>query len=60
MAKRIRDNRKTSRGRPATGKSPMVSVRMHEEMQDLINNWAAKQTITLRLPVLFAGWSSWG
>jgi hypothetical protein len=38
----------------------MVSVRMHEEMQDLINNWAAKQTITLRLPVLFAGWSSWG
>jgi hypothetical protein len=43
MAKPIRDNPKTSRGRPATGKSPMVGVRMHEEMQDLIKNWAAKQ-----------------
>jgi hypothetical protein len=28
---------------PAIGKSPMVGVRMHEEMQDLIKNWAAKQ-----------------
>ena len=27
----------------ATGKSPMIGVQMHEEMQDLIKNWAAKQ-----------------
>jgi hypothetical protein len=27
----------------ATGKSPTMGVRMHEEMQDLIKNWAAKQ-----------------
>ena len=43
MAKSIRDNPKKARGRPATGNSPMVGVRMHEEMQDLIKNWAAKQ-----------------
>jgi hypothetical protein len=43
MAKSIRDNPKKARGRPAIGKSPMVGVRMHEEMQDLIKNWAAKQ-----------------
>src|SRR5258707_7057861 len=27
----------------ATGKSPMIGVRMHEEMQDLIKNPAAEQ-----------------
>jgi hypothetical protein len=27
----------------ATGKSPMIGVRMNEEMQDLINNPAAEQ-----------------
>ena len=43
MAKSIRDNPRKARGRPATGNSPMVGVRMHEEMQDLIKNWAAKQ-----------------
>jgi hypothetical protein len=53
----LRDNPKTSRGRRATGKSPMVGVRMHEEMQDLIKNWAAKQndhpslTSAIRRPV---------
>jgi hypothetical protein len=42
MKKSINDNRKR-RGRPATGTAPLVGVRMHEEMQDLIKNWAAKQ-----------------
>jgi hypothetical protein len=35
IAKSIRDNPKKARGRPATGNSPMVGVRMHEEIQDL-------------------------
>src|SRR6476620_3043543 len=43
MRKSIKDNPKKARGRPATGKAPLVGVRMHEEMQDLIKNWAAKQ-----------------
>jgi hypothetical protein len=43
MAKSIRDNPKKARSRLATGQSPMVGVRMHEEMQDLIKKWAAKQ-----------------
>jgi hypothetical protein len=43
MAKSIRDNSKKARGRPATGNSRTVGVRMHDEMHDLIKNWAAKQ-----------------
>jgi hypothetical protein len=44
MAKSLRDNPKKSRGRPATGKAPMVGVRMPEEFQDVIRAWASKQS----------------
>jgi hypothetical protein len=44
MAKSIKDNPKKSRGRPATGKAPMVGVRMPEEFQDVIRAWASKQS----------------
>jgi hypothetical protein len=43
MGKSIRDNPKT-RGRPPTGKAPMVGVRMPEYFQDEIKAWAAKQS----------------
>jgi hypothetical protein len=41
MKKSITDNPK--RGRPATGKDPMVGVRMSEKFQDEIRSWAKKQ-----------------
>jgi hypothetical protein len=41
MPKSIKDNPK--RGRPATGKDPMVGVRMSEEFQADIKGWAKKQ-----------------
>jgi hypothetical protein len=41
MPKSIKDNPK--RGRPATGKDPMVGVRMSEKFQDDIRAWAKKQ-----------------
>jgi hypothetical protein len=44
MAKSIRDNPKKPRGRPATGKAPLVGVRMTEEFQDAIKAWAKKQS----------------
>jgi hypothetical protein len=43
MGKSIKDNPKKTRGRPATGKAPMVGVRMPEDFQDQIRAWAAKQ-----------------
>src|ERR1700676_4436095 len=42
MGKSIKDNPK-KRGRPATGKAPMVGVRMPEDLQDEIRSWANKQ-----------------
>ncbi|HWX17339.1 MAG TPA: hypothetical protein VNY07_12195 [Chthoniobacterales bacterium] len=42
MKKSINDNRKR-RGRPATGTAPLVGVRMTEEFQSEIKNWAKKQ-----------------
>jgi len=42
MKKSIKDNPK--RGRPATGKAPMVGVRMTDEFQDAIKAWAKKQS----------------
>jgi hypothetical protein len=42
MKKSKKDNPK--RGRPATGKAPMVGVRMTEEFQDAIKVWAKKQS----------------
>jgi hypothetical protein len=39
----IRDNPKRRPGRPATGKDPMVGVRMSEDLQEKIRGWAAKQ-----------------
>jgi hypothetical protein len=44
MAKSIRDNPKKKRGRPATGKAPLVGVRMTEEFQATIQAWAKKQS----------------
>jgi hypothetical protein len=43
MAKSIKDNPKRAPGRPATGKDPMVGVRMSEELQKQIKAWATKQ-----------------
>jgi hypothetical protein len=43
MAKSIRDNPKKGRGRPATGKDPMVGVRMSKDLQKEIRAWASKQ-----------------
>jgi hypothetical protein len=43
MRKSIRDNPKKRRGRPATGKDPMVGVRMSEDFQAEIRSWAGKQ-----------------
>jgi hypothetical protein len=44
MGKSIRDNPKKSRGRPATGKAPLVGVRMTKDLQEAIRGWAGKQT----------------
>jgi hypothetical protein len=44
MTKSIRDNPKKRRGRPATGRAPLVGVRMTEEFQEEIKGWAKKQT----------------
>jgi hypothetical protein len=43
MKKLIKDNPKKTRGRPATGKAPLVGVRMPEEFQAEIKAWAKKQ-----------------
>jgi hypothetical protein len=43
MKKSIKDNPKRRPGRPATGKDPMVGVRMSEDLQEKIRVWAAKQ-----------------
>ena len=41
--KSIKDNPEKARSRPATGKAPLVGVRMTEEFQDAIKTWAEKQ-----------------
>ena len=43
MKKSIKDNPKKTRGRPATGKAPLVGVRMPEDFQAEIKAWAKKQ-----------------
>ena len=43
MKKSSKDNPKKTRGRPATGKAPLVGVRMPEEFQAEIKVWAKKQ-----------------
>ena len=43
MKKPIKDNPKRRPGRPATGKDPMVGVRMSEDLQVAIMAWANKQ-----------------
>lgn len=44
MAKSISDKpEKRGRGRPATGKDPMVGVRMAPELRRTLEAWAAKQ-----------------
>jgi hypothetical protein len=39
----IKDNPKKKRGRPATGRAPLVGVRMTEEFQVEIKTWSKKQ-----------------
>jgi hypothetical protein len=41
--KSIKDYPKKRRGRPATGRDPMVGIRMSKELQKEIRAWAAKQ-----------------
>jgi hypothetical protein len=44
MAKLISDKpKKRKRGRPATGKDPLVGVRMAPELRHAVEAWAAKQ-----------------
>jgi hypothetical protein len=43
MKQSIKGNPKKTRGRPATGKAPLVGVRMPEEFQAEIKAWAKKQ-----------------
>jgi hypothetical protein len=43
MKKSINDNRKIGRGRPATGTAPLIGVRMTEDLQAQIKDWAKKQ-----------------
>ena len=43
MARPIRDYPEKKRGRPATGKAPLVGVRMTEDFQASIRAWAKKQ-----------------
>jgi hypothetical protein len=43
MKKSIKDNPKKRRGRPATGRDPMVGVRMSKDLQKEIAAWAEKQ-----------------
>lgn len=43
MKKSIKDNPKKTRGRPATGKAPLVGVRMTEDFQAEIKAWAKKE-----------------
>jgi hypothetical protein len=38
--KSIKDNPKKKRGRPATGKDPLVGVRMSDDLQDQVRDWA--------------------
>jgi hypothetical protein len=44
MKMSIKDNPKNKRGRPATGRAPLVGVRMTEEFQAEIKAWAKKQS----------------
>ena len=48
MAKSISDNQK-KRGRPATGITPMVGVRLEAEFRGEIEEWAAGQEDTPKL-----------
>jgi hypothetical protein len=43
MAQSIRDNQKKGRGRPATGVTPMIGVRIDPLFRAEIEAWAAKQ-----------------
>jgi hypothetical protein len=43
MAQSISDNQKKPRGRPATGITPMVGVRLEPEFRAEIETWAEEQ-----------------
>ena len=49
MKKSIKDHPKKKRGRPATGKKPMVGVRMSDDLQDQVRVWAEQQDDDLPL-----------
>jgi hypothetical protein len=46
MAKSIKVNPKKRRGRPATGKDPLVSARLPQPVIDQLDGWAAKNDTT--------------
>jgi hypothetical protein len=46
MKKSIKVDQKRGRGRPATGRDPMVSSRIPAETINAIDNWAAKNDTT--------------
>jgi Arc/MetJ-type ribon-helix-helix transcriptional regulator len=41
MAKSIKVHPKKRRGRPATGKDPLISARLPQELIDEVEGWAA-------------------
>jgi hypothetical protein len=46
MKKSIKVQPKRRRGRPATGKDPLLTVRAPREIIEAIDDWAAKQDTT--------------
>jgi len=46
MKKSIKVDQKRGRGRPATGRDPMVSSRIPEDIVVAVDNWAAKNETT--------------
>jgi Ribbon-helix-helix protein, copG family len=46
MAKSIKVNPKKRRGRPATGKDPLVSARLPQPLIDQLDAWASKNGAT--------------
>lgn len=45
MSKSIKVDKK-KRGRPATGRAPLVSARIHQEIVDRVDAWAETESIT--------------
>jgi hypothetical protein len=46
MAKSIKVHQKKKRGRPATGKDPLVSARLPQPLVDQVEGWSASNSVT--------------